>query len=159
MAKLKKDLAKQATEEADNWVGRGILPAGHYLCRLRGVDTTKSGPAGAYWVWEYETIEVADQPAGRRFWDNTSLSAKAIGRLGKTFEAFGVPTTTDTDDLIGELVNLEIKIGTIQKGDKTGEQRNEVVAILPADSHPNFDEIEEAKADAKGGGSSADDFV
>lgn len=159
MAKLKKDLAKAAEAEAENWVGRGVLPAGHYLCRLRAVDTSGQGPAGPYWTWEFETVEAGDQPVGRRFWDTTSLSAKAIGRLGKTFEAFGVPTTTDTDELIGELVNLEIKIGTIQKGEKTGEQRNEVVALLPADSHPDFDEVQTAKAEAKGGGSDADDFV
>lgn len=148
MAKLNKKLAKAAADEADNWVGTGVLEPGLYLCRLATVDTSKSGPAGPYWVWEYETVQAGDQPVGRRFWDNTSLSEKAIGRMGKVFQAFNATTDTDTEDLIGQLVCLDIKQGTIQKGEKAGEKRNEVANVLTADSHPDFEESQSGKVGA-----------
>lgn len=144
MAKLNKNLAKQANEKASDWDGTGVVPAGVYLCKLQNVDSTKSGPSGPYWVWTYETVGVGKEPTGKRFWDNTSLSEKAIGRLGKVFAAFGVSTDADTDDLIGDLVAVEVKIATIAKGDNAGGQRNEVVSLHPADSHALFDEYEPA---------------
>ena len=155
MAKLNKKLAAVAEAEAENWSDRGVLDAGLYLCRLREVDTSKSGAAGPYWVWEYETVEAADQPVGRRFWDNTSLSEKAIGRLGKVFAAFGATTEADTDDLCGKLVCLDVKVGTIQKGDRAGEKRNEVGSVLPADAFPDYDESEFTSEEA----ASPDDFA
>jgi hypothetical protein len=155
MAKLNKKLAAAAREEADNWSDRSVLPSGLYLCRLRSVDTSKSGAAGPYWVWEYETVEAGDQPVGRRFWDNTSLSEKAIGRLGKVFAAFGASTEADTDDLCGQLVTLDVRVGTIQKGERAGEKRNEVAAVLTADSFPDYDPSEFKSAEA----ADPDDFA
>lgn len=145
MAKLNKKLQKMARDEADNWVGTGVLEPGLYLCKLVALDDTKTGPAGAYWVWEYETVQAGDQPVGRKFWDNTSLSEKAIGRLGKVFQAFGATTDADTEDLIGQLVCLDVKQGTIQKGDKAGEKRNEVANVLPASAHPDHEEVQQGK--------------
>jgi hypothetical protein len=117
------------------------------------VDTSKAGPAGPYWVWEYETVEVEGQPANRRFWDNTSLSEKAIGRLGKVFEAFGVDTDTDTEDLIGNIVTLDVGQETINKGDRMGEKRNVVRNVLSVDAHPAADDYADAAATATAGAS------
>lgn len=142
MARLNKANAKAASEKADEWNGSGIVQPGIYLCKLVEVDSTRSGPSGPYWTWTYETVGVGDEPVGKRFWDNTSLSEKAIGRLGKVFAAFGVGTDTDTDDLIGGLIAIEVKIGTISAGQNAGQQRNEVVAHHLAASHPLFDEYE-----------------
>jgi hypothetical protein len=128
-----------------------------YLCKLRGVVTDRTGPAGPYWTWEFETVGVKDEPKDKRFWDNTSLSEKAIGRVGKMFEAFGMPADSDTDDAIGKLVAVEVKIGTVQSGDKAGEQRNEVVEVHPAEVHAWYDEYV-ASAPATAGTSSASDF-
>lgn len=155
MAKLNKQLAQQAQEQAEDWDGGySVVQPGIYLCKLNDVDTTRSGPAGPYWNWEYETVGVHDEPKGKRFWDITSLSEKAIGRLGKVFEAFGASTEADTDDLIGSVVAVEVKIGTISKGDRAGEQRNEVVSLHPAEAHAWFHEYEEQTSTA----AAADDF-
>ena len=158
MAKLNKNLAKQATDKAEDWKD-GFQPVepGLYLAKLTKVDTDGMGPAGPYWTWEYESLEVGEQPGGRKFWDNTSLSDKAIGRLGKVFEAFGVPATTDTDDLIGNVVCLDITIDTIRKGDRTGEQTNRVRSVLAGEQHPQWEEHESGVAAATGA-SSPDDF-
>jgi len=135
MARLSKEKANQAEQMADEAPDFGVCPPGVYLCRLRDVNTERSGPAGPYWTWEYETVGVEDEPNGKRFWDNTSLSEKAIGRLGKVFQAFGATTDADTDDLIGKPVSVEVKIGTVKGGERAGEQRNEVVSVHPAETH------------------------
>lgn len=155
MARLGKDKAQQAREQADEVPDFGVCEPGVYLCKLRDVNTERSGPAGPYWTWEFETVGIHDEPASKRFWDNTSLSEKAIGRLGKVFAAFGASTEADTDDLIGKPVAVEIKIGTITKGDRAGERRNEVVAVYPADVHAWYHEYE---AESAGATASADDL-
>lgn len=142
MAKLNKALAKKAEEKKDEMPSFGIVPPGIYLCKLRSVDTTKSGPAGPYWVWEYESVGVKDEPAGKRFWNNTSLSDKAIGMVAKAFEAMGYTADSDTDECIGELVAVEVKVGTQKTGENAGQQRNEVVATHPADTHPWYEEYD-----------------
>lgn len=145
MAKLPRDKAKQAEDQKDEVPDFGVVQPGVYLCKLRSVDTSRSGPAGPYWTWEYETVGVQDEPSSKRFWDNTSLSEKAIGRLGKVFEAFGANTEADTDDLVGGLVAVEVKIGTVRTGENAGNQRNEVVSVHPKEVHPWADEYEEAQ--------------
>lgn len=157
MAKLNKKLAKQAEEKKDDFDGFGVVDPGVYLCKLTDVNTEKSGPAGPYWTWEFTTVGVGGEPKDKKFWDNTSLSEKAIGRLGKVFEAFGTTTDADTDDLIGDLVAVEVKVGTIKQGDKTGEQRNEVVRLHRADQHALFADYEEEAAAGRET-ASGDDF-
>jgi hypothetical protein len=142
MAKLTKDKAKMAEDKKDDVPDFGVVPPGIYLCKLTNVDTSRSGPAGPYWVWEYTTVGVGDEPASKKFWDNTSLSEKSIGRVAKVFEAFGTDSRADTDDLIGDLIAIEVKIGTINAGDNAGQKRNEVVAVHPAESHGMFDDYE-----------------
>ena len=155
MARLSKEKAQLADEQKDDAPDFGVAAPGVYLCKLRDVNTERSGPAGPYWTWEYETVGIADEPSSKRFWDNTSLSEKAIGRLGKVFEAFGATTDADTDDLIGKPVAVEIKIGTIKGGERSGEQRNEVVQAYPADAHAWYHEYE---AENAGASASVDDL-
>src|SRR5688500_12286575 len=97
MPKLTKTHAKKAEGAAGDWNDSGDrepLEPGWYLGRLLDV-TQKDGKTAPYWAWKYETVE-----GERWLWDNTSLSEKAIGRLGKVFEAFGVPADTDTDEIV-----------------------------------------------------------
>lgn len=151
MPKLAKSLASKAETEKANWGDRSPLEPGFYLCRLRKVDV-RDGDKAAQWVWEFE-----DVASERRVWDSTSLSEKAIGRLGKVFEAFGVPTDTDTDLLCGKLVGLRIGQRTIQSGEKKGQLTNTVESFHPASEHPDF-----ATAEAEGVtgsvGASEDDY-
>lgn len=143
MAKLSKSVAAAAEDQASEWGVRQLLPVGNYLCKLVEVDTTRKGKESGvpYWVFVTETVEVDGQPAGNRLWDNASLSEKAIGRLGKIFEAFGQPTTADTDDMIGLLVTVVVTQETITKGDNAGNLRNAVAGYLPADAHPAYEEF------------------
>ena len=149
MPKLAKSLASKAETEKASWGDRSPLDPGFYLCRLRKVDV-RDGKAAAQWVWEFEEVH-----SERRVWDSTSLSEKAIGRLGKVFEAFGVPTDTDTDLVCGKLIALRIGQRTIQDGEKKGQVTNTVESFHPASEHPDFDKVSEAGGSV---GASEDDY-
>jgi hypothetical protein len=155
MAKLPAAKAKEAADTADDWEGGGAVEPGVYLCKLREVDCTKSGAAGPYWAWTFEVVGAAKEPSGKRFWDNTSLSERAIGRLGKHFAAFGVGTDTDTEDLIGKVVAVEVNRTTQKGGQNDGQLKNDVVALHPADVHAHY---EDWAASTGAAGPSADDY-
>lgn len=70
------------------------------------------------------------------------------GRIKGWFEAHGYDLTTDTEEMIGEKVILQIGIETIQSGPKKGEKTNRVNAVLPYD----------ADAAGSGGSDDGDDF-
>lgn len=104
-----------------------VLEPGVYTCILFDVKVGE-GKAGPYWNWEYHL-----HGGNARFWNITSLSEKARFKMKETFDAFGLPADTDTDMLIGRKVSLQIGIGTINAGAREGQQRNEVVQVLPYD--------------------------
>jgi len=138
MPKLGADVASQVDEaEVQDF---SPLPVGIYPCVLREVEV-KEGKKAPYWNWEYEVIP-GHEYAGRRFWNVTSLSPKAAFKMKETFEAFGVPTTTDTDELVGSVVNLEVIMRTIQEGDRAGQQANQVAKVLPYDGEVADDDEE-----------------
>jgi len=146
MPKLTKQAAQQAAQAAEEWEDRDPnepLEPGWYLCRLLSVEV-QEGTKAPYWGWKFEDV-VGEQ----WLWENTSLSEKAIGRLGKVFEAFEVPPDTDTDELIGELVNIEVGIETAAKGKRAGQLVNVVKGLAPASTHPDFADYVQAQGQAK----------
>lgn len=136
MAKLNKKLQGE-TEKAEAATGFEPVPAGIYHLRLREVDTDREGPKGPYWTWEFESVEPQKEDGpdtiGRRFWNNTSLAQKSLGFMKATYEAFGVPLDTDTDDICGKIVKAKISIRTIQAGQRKGEYTNQIDQLMPAD--------------------------
>lgn len=151
MPKLAKAMSAKAEAGKADWGDRAPLAAGFYLMRLRDVQV-RDGKAAAQWVWEFEDVDTE-----KRVWDSTSLSEKAIGRLGKVFEGFGVPTNTDTDELIGQLVACRIGQRTIQDGEKKGAVTNTVESYHPAEEHPDHATFDGDRDGAGGGEAAADD--
>jgi hypothetical protein len=140
MAKLNKQMQKQVDDAKSSFEP---LPDGVYHALLRDVDTTREGPKGPYWSWEFEVID--DEFKGRRLWNNTSLSKEAAFKMNEAFTAFGVTSDTDTDDLIGQVVKLQVSTRTIQEGSRKGEPANQIDRVKPAD-----DEVkEQVDAEAK----------
>lgn len=129
MPKLNNDTSAKvdAAESEFNPVEEGI-----YVLQLREDVSVKEGPAGPYWAWSFEIPE-GEEKAGRRFFHNTSLSEQAFFKLKETFGAFGVPTNTDTEDLVGKRVKGHVVIKTIQKGTRAGELGNEIKTLYPLD--------------------------
>jgi hypothetical protein len=127
MAKIPQNLRDKAEASAESWGQFVLLNPGLYAARLEEVDTTRpDGPAGPFWVWIFK---YENQP-GKAFL-NTSFSEKAIGSVGAVYRAFDAPIDEDTDELIGELCILSIGVGVVKKGERKGQKRNEVSAVLP----------------------------
>lgn len=145
MAKLNKQAQKQ-TEAAES-SSFDPVPDGVYYLKLVDVDTTREGPAGPYWSWEFDIVE-SDDHNGRKQWNNTSLSEKAAFKMKETFEAFGVPLDTDTDDMLGMVVKGQISQRVIQSGDRKGEIGNQIDRLRPAEPEV-IERIQKAKEEAK----------
>ena len=130
MPKLNSKQAKQV-EEADS--SFELLEAGVYLASLNAV-TEKKGAAGPYWEWEFvicETDEGEELERKPKIWENTSLSEKAIWRLASMFEAFEVPTDTDTEDLLGMYVMVNVGQEVVEGGARAGQLRNCFISAFP----------------------------
>lgn len=130
MAKLNKTQQKQAEEASGG--DFDPLPDGIYHGKLVDVDTTREGPKGPYWSWEFDVVQ-NDQYNNRKLWNNTSLSKAAAFKMDETYKAFGVPLDTDTDDLLGKVVKMQVSQRTIQSGDREGEIGNQIDRLRPAD--------------------------
>lgn len=143
MAKLNKTMQKEVDNASS---GFEPMPDGVYHFILKDVDATREGPKGPYWSWEFECIE--EPYKGRRQWNNTSLAQ--AWSLKQTFDAFGVPVDTDTDELIGKPVRLVLSTRVIQEGNRKGEPTNQVDRVRPADEDSEavkeFVEAAESKA-------------
>lgn len=62
-------------------------------------------------------------------WENyQNLTA---GRIKEVYEAFGYSLDSDTDEMIGERVLLQVGVETVQRGERQGQLRNIVTAIKP----------------------------
>lgn len=130
MPKLMADVAEKVSNAED---GFKPVEEGIYTLQLAEDVDVKEGAKGPYWRWTFVVPEDAEQYAGRKFFTNTSLSEAAFFKLKETFSAFGVPTDTDTEDLVGQRVKAHITIRTIQGGSRAGEPGNEIAKLLPLD--------------------------
>lgn len=128
MAKLNKETAKKVDDAKSDFE---VMPEHIAHARLIDVDTTKAGPKGPYWSWEYKLID--GDHVGRRIWNNTTLAESKQFGLKQTFAAFDVPTTTDTDDLCGGIVKLVIGQRVISSGAREGELANNIKRIQKPD--------------------------
>lgn len=162
MPKLQDDVASKVDQAED-----GFLPVeeGIYILSLKADVDVKDGDAGPYWRWTFEVpethpdadgVEQPQEKAGRRFWTNTSLSAQAFFKLKETFAAFGVPTNTDTEDLVGRRVKAHIIIKTIQGGQRKGELGNEISKLYPLDYVEDAVAANGSKVDTAKGGDNSD---
>lgn len=164
-----KDRKKVAKAEA---VGGGFEPLtpGKYIAELSEVEAKKSAAGNPMWVAEFVEIHSLDgekQPG--RQWYNLNLPTTdtppddyekgaekweqyqglCAGRIKAFFEAFGYSEDSDTDEMIGDRVVLQIGVRTIQNGERKGEKTNTVNGVAPLDS-VNFEDGD--------GGDDSDEF-
>lgn len=148
MPKLNDDIAKKVEQAED---GFKPVPEGVYILQLmedvevrEPQNANKNGEKVPYWRWTFEVPKEHEgkelEYSGRRFWTNTSLSDAAYFKLKETFAAFGVPTNTDTEELVGRRVKALITVKTIQGGQRKGELGNEISKLLPLDADTAADE-------------------
>lgn len=138
---------------------REPLPEGFYKVILREVKVNileKSKEPKLVgcprWVWEFEIPE-GEENAGRRFWLSLILPADngyqhadfMLSKFANPFDAYGVPTNTDTNDLVGKPVKAYVVQRAISAGPNEGKLRNEVEELLPWDGDtaaPSVDDDE-----------------
>jgi hypothetical protein len=135
MPQLNETIAEKVNNAED---GFALLDPGVYLLQLVEV-TVKEGQKGPYWSWRFDVPE-GQKNAGRRFYENTSLSEAAFFRLKSVFAAFEVPTTTNTDDLIGRQVRGVVGHQIIGQGARMGELSNNLESLLPKDGPTGTDD-------------------
>jgi hypothetical protein len=138
MPKLDKEQAKRVE---DNDGSFPPLEEGMYVGTLMEVRVSdQPGDSGyPFWTWIFSELFAADDED----WDNptstvpgsafhvTSLSPKSEFKMAETFQAFGVPADTDTDDLIGEKIRLYMEQRVIEKGPRAGQIGNNVANLFP----------------------------
>lgn len=110
------------------------IPENVYVLYLAQEVEVKDGAKGPYWKWTFKVDgETAGQEphAGRQLWTNTSLAENAEWKLNEVFAAFGVPTTTHTDELIGKKVKAMVVQRPIEQGQRKGQMSNEIRELLP----------------------------
>lgn len=133
------------------------LTPGRYIARLSDVVAKVSSNNNPMWVWEFTDIHTMDgerQP-GRQWYttmlpggkksattpdDKWATSQRlSAGRLKAAFEAFGYSLDSDTDEMLGEQVVLQLTIETINKGERAGQRTNRVAGLhpLPEGFDPN----------------------
>lgn len=155
MPKLAKSVAKRVDKaEVQDFAA---FEAGVMVLKLRNVKADKNGeplvgPAGPYWIWEFEVVApekrkairvnpktgtlVDDDPInvkGRRMWVNTSLAESADWKLKEMFSAFGVTPDTDTDEIVGDMIKAQVTVGIQEKGANAGQPQNNVGKVMPYD--------------------------
>ena len=137
----------------------------------RGNDYMNEGRySGEDDIWEFTDIHTMDgerQP-GRQWYttmlpggkkpattpgDKWATSQRlSAGRLKAAFEAFGYSLDSDTDEMLGEQVVLQLTIETINKGERASQRTNRVAGLhpLPEGFDPNdFDGDGDSDRDRK----------
>lgn len=156
-AKVRKNVEKAEAVSG----GFELLKPGKYVAELSGVEAKLSNAGNPVWSAEFNEIHALDgerQPG--RQWYNLNLpqdkmpddykpgpnskkspedawesyQALCNGRLKAFFEAFGFSVDSDTDEMIGERVVLQIGVRTIQNGPKKGEDTNTVNGVFALDT-------------------------
>jgi hypothetical protein len=111
-----------------------LIPAGWYAATITGVEArdTKSG-TGKYLRVEFTLAD----PAGRKVWSNYNVkndnpAAETIGRqqLAEVVRAIGKHTIRDTDQLLGCVLSVKVKIRDAANG---YEASNEIAASKALD--------------------------
>lgn len=130
MPKLDKDAATKVAEVESS---TGIMDEGVYEMTLIEVQA-RPGEKGPYWSWTFKMPEDAPRYGKWQQWLNTSLSEASAWKLKEVFDAFGVPTDTDTDELIGRKVRIKVVQTTAKTGKRAGELVNQVAEVLPLEN-------------------------
>lgn len=157
MAQLNAETASKVEAAED---GFKLLDPHIAILQLIADVEVKQGAKGDYWQWDFQTVEGSEIGSGRKWKYRTSLSDAAFFKLKELFLAFGVPTSTNTDELVGKKVRAEIVVKTIG-GDsaRAGELTNEIKSLLPldgptgktGDAPVQIAKVPGAVADGKGG--------
>lgn len=126
---------QNATEAAES-SGFAALPAGRYVARLDEVKFKESSKGDPGWNWVWKVVSGPGDETkykGRLLFTYTTLNENMAFKRKEIFEALDFELETDTDDMLGALVVLDVSERPNQGGSRKGEMGNNV------DKHLLFD--------------------
>lgn len=101
MPKMNQKDAKAAAKAASENPFK-VLDDGYYKAKLIEVKAGKSKKSDPMWTWSFKVDGKKDLK------EYTVMTDAALWKVGQIFEAFGVPTDTDTSKLVGKEITVEI---------------------------------------------------
>lgn len=123
---------QKRVEAAEPWSDEvfTLIPEGWYQAELKEVQlkTTDNGTSWDFVFWQLADPESGQHFPGRQWW-NCAFTDGAIGKLKSTYAAFDAPLDEETDNLIGEKVEIYIGIEIQAKGNRKGQEVNKPKAI------------------------------
>lgn len=132
MPRLPAPLADQANEAQSDSRDFKPLDAGVYTGRLSKVEAANSRDGKAMWKIEFDQIfDLDNEKQPGRQWSNMTLEESTAWKVAQFFAAFGVGTTTDTDELLNHRIRLEITQRVIPTGARAGALGNNVDRFSP----------------------------
>lgn len=158
MPKLNSTKAQEVKKAGEEGSSRMLLPAGAYRVKLNDVDSQTSAKGKPMWVWTYTVAEFLDGNARNdkgevinvvgkelKYW--TVIQDNTLWDLDRVFAAFNAEPDTDTDELIGDeiVVQLDQEIST--GGKSKGKTVNVITDFFTledglAKANEDFEQIE-----------------
>lgn len=133
--------------------GSKLVEDGEYKLQLKKcvVSSKKDRNNNEYWIWTFEITGAFDSDnekfKGTQHRVNTGLAENQEWFLQMFFEAFEVPTNTNTDKLVGKEVAGVLEQQEISSGSRKGQIRSNIVSLRPlsavedaGDEDDEFDE-------------------
>ena len=138
MPKLDDALASKVDSQ-ESTGSREPLPPNEYRARLRSITPKVASTGSNMWTAEWEVVE--GEHSGRLLWSNLVFVDTALWKVKEFFDAFGVPSSTHSDELLSCTAKLVVSQRIIQSGPKQGQLGNNIDATLPDESpaavHPS----------------------
>lgn len=130
MPKLNAERAKQV-ERAEGGGSFEAFEEGEYTLKLVDVEAGETRNNDPKWVFKWK-VDDEGEAKGRQLWEHCALTEKALWKLKQIFDAFGVSTDTDTDDLVGKTVRAYVGQEVQQQGKNQGKMTNRIDQYYPA---------------------------
>lgn len=142
MPKMTPEMAAQVDEAAQSDDFTRVIEEGLYAAVLTGCKAGESSQKKTpLWTWTFEIPEGFPH-AGKRLFNDTYLTPASLGMPGgqkQTFAALGVPPSTDTDEVLGTPVMLDVRVESYKNKAGNDAQRNIIANVLPYEYNDGSD--------------------
>lgn len=165
MPQLPQAMQESAQAAASENASREFKPLdeGVYTARLSKVEATRSkgNPTKGTEpkpMWALEFDEIQDYEGKKkpgRLWSNLTIEDSTAWKIAQFFDAFGVPSSINTDEIINYRCRLQVTQRLQTVGKNAGKTINEITRFVPlVESDMGFDAAQKL-AKRLGGASAA----
>lgn len=132
MPSLPSALQSSANDAAASGGDFKALDPGVYTARLSKVDVKQTrgndkNPPSPMWALEFDQVyDLNGDKCTGRLWTNLVLIDAVAWKIGQFYGAFGVPTSTDAEEMINYRIRLEVSQRVQTVGKNAGKTINEI---------------------------------